>query len=400
MEKDVVSLVETHYDQMIAFCQRCIQTPSLPGEEGDLAALVKAEMETLGYDEVWRDDWGNVVGLLRGRENGRSVMLNGHLDHVDPGNADEWPYPPYGGEIHDGRLWGRGAADMKGPLAAMLYAVGVLAQEGIRPPGDVYVAGVVQEEVGGLGTQKLLQTVTPDVAVIGEATSNQLARGHRGRIEVVARVRGKSVHASVPEQGVNPHAVLARFIRGLETLPLAQDETFGGSSVAPTLYLTDQKSSNVIPGEARLHLDWRNVPGETAEDVLAQIQPLLEACVEDVKGSHGELELHTRDLRTYTGCTETFPAVFPSYGLEADHPLVSQGRQVLESALSRPVEVVIWRFATDGGHLMEAGVPTIGFGPAEAKELHTVGESVPLEMLKDGMLGYLALALALGEGDT
>jgi len=121
--------------------------------------------------------------------------------------------------------------------------------------------------------------------------------------------------------------------------------------------------------------------------------------VAEVKGSHGELELHARDLRTYTGRTETFPAVFPSYGLETDHPLVREGRQVLESALSRPVEVVIWRFATDGGHLMEAGVPTIGFGPAEARELHTVGESVPLEMLKGGMLGYVALALALGEGD-
>ena len=398
-ERDVVSLVEPHYDRMITFCQRCIQTPSLPGEEGDFAALVKAEMELLGYDEVWTDEWGNVVGLLRGRGSGRSVMFNGHLDHVDPGSADDWPYPPYGGELHDGRLWGRGATDMKGPLAAMLYAVGVLAQEGIRPPGDVYVVGVVQEEVGGLGTQKLLQTVTPDVAVVGEATSNQLARGHRGRIELVARVRGKSVHASVPEQGVNPHAVLARFIQGLEKLPLAQDETFGSSSVAATLYLTDQKSSNVIPGEARLHLDWRNVPGETAEDVLAQLQPLLEACVAEVKGSHGELELHTRHLRTYTGLTETFPSVFPSFSLEPDHPLVREGRQVLESALSRPVEVVIWRFATDGGHLMEAGVPTIGFGPAEARELHTVGESVPVEMLKGGMLGYVALALALGEGD-
>jgi acetylornithine deacetylase/succinyl-diaminopimelate desuccinylase-like protein len=92
--------------------------------------------------------------------------------------------------------------------------------------------------------------------------------------------------------------------------------------------------------------------------------------------------------------------VFPSFGLEADHPLVRQGQHVLERALSRPIEVIIWRFATDGGHLMEAGVPTIGFGPAEAKELHTVGESVPVGMLKEGLLGYVALALALGDGDT
>jgi succinyl-diaminopimelate desuccinylase len=392
----LAALVSPYTEGMIRFCQRMVQTPSLPGEEGEVAALVRGEMEDLGYDEVWTDDWGNVVGLLRGRGIGSPVMFNGHMDHVDPGQGDEWPHPPYGGEIHEGRLWGRGVADMKGPLAAMVHGVGLLARENLRPAGDVYVAAVVQEEVGGLGSKKLVEAVHTDLAVVGEATSNHLARGHRGRIEVVVRVRGKSVHASVPGQGVNPHHVLARFIQRLETLPLADDQTFGGSSVAPTLYLTNQHSSNVIPGEARLHLDWRNVPGEGPEEVLAQLQPLLEGCLSEVKGSEGELKLHTRELRTYTGFDETFPAVFPSFGLPAEHPLVQRGRAVLKRALSRPVEVIIWRFATDGGHLMEAGVPTIGFGPAEAQELHTVGESVPLSLLEEGLLGYAALALELG----
>jgi len=396
LNSDLARLVERRAQGMISFCQTIVQTPSLPGEEGQVAALVRGKMEGLGYDDVWTDDWGNVVGLLRGRGAGRSVMFNGHMDHVDPGQADEWPYPPYGGQIHDGRLWGRGVADMKGPLAAMVYAAGLLAQEDLRPLGDVYVATVVQEEVGGLGTKNLLGALRPDVAVVGEATSNQLARGHRGRIELVVRVRGKAVHASVPDQGINPHYVLARFIQRMDTLSLAEDETFGRSSVAPTLYFTDQQSSNVIPGEARLHLDWRNVPGEGPEEVLGQLLPVLETCLSEVQGSEGELTLHTRDLRTYTGRTETFPAVFPSFGLPAQHQLVQRGQEVLARALSRPVEVVIWPFATDGGHLMEAGVPTIGFGPAEAEQLHTVGESVPVAMLEEGLLGYAALALELG----
>jgi len=396
LNSDLARLVERRAQGMISFCQTIVQTPSLPGEEGQVAALVRGKMEGLGYDDVWTDDWGNVVGLLRGRGAGRSVMFNGHMDHVDPGQADEWPYPPYGGQIHDGRLWGRGVADMKGPLAAMVYAAGLLAQEDLRPLGDVYVATVVQEEVGGLGTKNLLGALRPDVAVVGEATSNQLARGHRGRIELVVRVRGKAVHASVPDQGINPHYVLARFIQRMDTLSLAEDETFGRSSVAPTLYFTDQQSSNVIPGEARLHLDWRNVPGEGPEEVLGQLLPVLETCLSEVQGSEGELTLHTRDLRTYTGRTETFPAVFPSFGLPAQHQLVQRGQEVLARALSRPVEVVIWPFATDGGHLMEAGVPTIGFGPAEAEQLHVVGESVPVAMLEEGLLGYAALALELG----
>ncbi len=255
----------------------------------------------------------------------------------------------------------------------------------------------MQEEVGGLGTQKLMQTVHPDCAVVGEATSNHLARGHRGRVELVVRVRGRSVHASVPHQGINPHAVLARFIQRLETLPVAHDETFGRSTVAPTLYFTDQRSGNVLPGQARLHLDWRNIPGETADDVLVQLQPVLDACLAEVEGSQGELLLHTRNLCTYTGQTASFPDVFPSFGLSADNPLVRQGQCVLAHALSRPVDVTIWRFATDGGHLVAAGVPTIGFGPAEEHTVHTVGEHAPVEMLVEGMLGYVALALELGE---
>jgi putative selenium metabolism hydrolase len=395
--KTKLNALTDHYrDEMIAFCQKIVGTPSPSGQEGDVAALIRAEMERLGYDEVHTDDWGNVVGRLHGQGTGRPVMFNGHMDVVDPGDPADWPYPPFGGEIHDGRLWGRGAADMKGPLAAMIHAGGALAREGLQPHGDLYVAAVVQEEVGGLGSMKLGQSLRADCAVVGEASCNQLARGHRGRVEAVVRVRGKSVHASVPEQGANPHAVLARFIRRLETLPLAGDETFGRSSVAPTLYLSDQRSSNVIPGEIRLHLDWRNIPGETADDVLAQLHPLLDECLAEVPGSRGEVLLHSRDLHTYTDQTETFPAVFPSYGLEADDPWVRKGQGVLTRALSRPVEVIIWRFATDGGHLVAAGIPTIGFGPAEAEMAHTVSESVPLEMLAEGLLGYMALALELG----
>jgi acetylornithine deacetylase/succinyl-diaminopimelate desuccinylase-like protein len=126
------------------------------------------------------------------------------------------------------------------------------------------------------------------------------------------------------------------------------------------------------------------------------LQPLLDASLAEVEGSQGELLLHTRELVTYTGQSEVVPAVTPSYGLSADDPLVRRGQRVLAGALSRPVDVVIWRFATDGGHLMAAGVPTIGFGPAEEQMVHTVRESVAVEMLVEGMLGYLALALELG----
>ena len=396
LSAQIRSIAQQHTAGMIDFCRRLIQTPSLPGDEGKVAALVKAEMQHLGFDQVWIDPWGNVIGLLDGREPDPSLMFNGHMDHVDPGPASNWAYPPYGAEIHSDAIWGRGAADMKGALAAMIYAAGALIGADLRPAGQLYVAAVVQEEVGGLGTRNLLQQVRPDLAVVGEASRNQLARGHRGRVEIVIRIQGRSVHASMPHEEVNPLAVLAHFIQGLEGLKPSQSPSFGVSTVAPTLLRSDQTSSNVTPGELALHLDWRNVPDENSEDVMRQLRPVLEQALARVPGSTGSLRVHARRLSTWTGQEQQFEAIFPAFGRPADDPLVQNGQKILADFLGRPVDAIIWPFATDGGHLATAGIPTIGFGPGDERVLHTVREHLPLAMLHESLIGYMALALNLG----
>ena len=108
-------------------------------------------MRRLGYDEEERDRAGNVIGWMRGTGGGSSVMLNSHLDHVDVGDHARWPYPPFGAEIHDGAIWGRGASDVKGPFALQVLAPAILRQAGITLAGDVAVTGVVMEEIGGVG---------------------------------------------------------------------------------------------------------------------------------------------------------------------------------------------------------------------------------------------------------
>lgn len=392
--EELLPLAEACRNQMVAFCQKLVQTPSLPGQEGAVAELVRQEMEKLGYDQVWVDEAGNVIGHVRGSSEGCAVMLHSHLDHVDPGPESEWPFPPYSGQISQGYIYGRGTADMKGALAAQVYSMGALVRAGYELPGDVYVVGVVMEEMGSLGTLKLIERIRPDVAVVGEATSNQLARGHRGRVELVVRVKGHSVHASMPHQGVNPHYVMAGFMTRLQGLPMATDETFGSSTVAPTLYLSDQTSSNVTPGELRLHLDWRNVPGESVADIVARLQSLLAESL--LEGSQGAVEVREYELCAYTSLRARIAAVIPPFALPLDHPLLTRAKQALEQALGHRVRVGEWRFATDGGHLMSAGIPVIGFGPCEESVVHTVHERVSVDMLVEGMVGYMALALGLG----
>ena len=384
-------VVEAHRGRLITFAQRLIQTPSTVGQEGAVAALIQGEMTRLGYEKVGVDEAGNVVGRIAGRD-GPTLMMNGHMDHVDAGQAADWPHPPFGGEIHEDALWGRGAADMKGALAAMVYAGGLVKLLGARPPGDLTVTAVVQEEVGGLGARYLAETLPVDRVVVGEASGNHLRRGHRGRVELRAHFEGRSVHASMPDLGVNPHFSMARFATGMRKLHMAADPVYGNSTVAPTRVISDPSSSNVTPSTLRLALDWRNVPGEGNEEIVARLEALLARSLEP--GCQGRIEVATRELVSYTGMRMSYPDAFPSFTTASDDPWLCEAQRVLATALGREVEVGVWRFATDGGHMAAAGATVIGFGPGDDAVVHTVEERLPLDQLVESVVGYMALALA------
>lgn len=388
--QQLVALAEAGRAEMVAFAQKLVQTPSLPGQEGAVAALVQAEMVRLGYDQAWIDEVGNVVGRIAGG-GGPPLMLNGHMDHVDAGDPARWPHPPFGGEIHGGELWGRGAADMKGAVAAMVYAGGLLKKLPAPPPGDRYVAAAVQEEVGGLGSQRLGQTLDVKRVVVGEASGNQLRRGHRGRVELLAHFEGRSVHASMPDLAINPHFSAARFLSGLRGLEMAGDPDYGASSVAPTRIWSEPSSANVTPVALHLVLDWRNIPGERPEAIVAKLEALLANSLEP--GCSGRIAVAEKVLVTYTGVRVTCPDTFPSFTTAAADPWLLGAQTALAAALGREVEVGVWRFATDGGHLAEAGATALGFGPGDDRLVHTVEERISLDQLVESVVGYLALSL-------
>lgn len=374
---------------VIAFLRRLIRTESPPGAEGAAAELVADEMGRLGYDEVELDEAGNVIGWIRGRDEAPSVMLNTHLDHVDPGDPADWPHPPFAGELEDGKVWGRGAVDIKGPLAAQVHGAAA-ALSGGRPPGDVAVTAVVQEEVGGLGARHLLSHLGTDLVVVGEPSSNGLRRGHRGRAELVAEVRGRSAHASAPERGRNPLHVLAAFVLALEELELPADEELGRATVAPTVLGTDQESANVIPSRARLVCDCRLVPGQETETLRERLAELLEENLRE--GTGGTVAVPGYRRRSYRGLEMEIPADNPAFVLPADHPAVRSAADVLSEALGREVPVGLWGFATDGGHFAGAGLTVVGFGPGREELAHTVEEHVEVEELQEAVRGYRALA--------
>ncbi|WP_419948061.1 M20 family metallopeptidase [Candidatus Palauibacter sp.] len=389
-DQAVPELTGEGLEACVRFLQRLIRTRSMPGEEGELAMLVAAEMRALGYDEVDCDAAGNVIGLLRGLDEAPSVMFNTHLDHVDAGDPADWPHDPYGGEIHDGLLWGRGAIDIKGPLAAQVHGVARLIAAGQRPPGDVYVTSTVQEEVGGLGARYMAGTLRPDLVLIGEPSRNEVRRGHRGRIELRVQVRGKMAHASMTDIGRNPLTVLGRFLAALEDVDLAHDPDLGTCSIAPTLIGTDQTSGNVIPGLAEVTLDCRTVSGQDAASLREQLLPVLRAC--EIEGSGSDILIPQHERSSYSGYEMTYPADNPALSLPADHDAVRTAAEVLAGPLGAEPPVDIWDFATDGGHFGLAGMTVVGFGPGDDRLAHTVHEHIVIDELATGIRGNAALA--------
>ncbi len=386
-------------EPMVAFTQKLIQTPSLPGQEQAAGELLAQEMRSLGYDEVSIDRAGNVVGLIRASgdeaNHKRSIMLNTHIDHVDVGDPQNWPFPPYEGVIKEGEIWGRGASDLKGSLATHVYAGALLKRLGVPLPNHVYVAGVVQEEVGGIGSSVLADDLQVDYVVIGEPSYNKLALGHRGRYEILATITGKSVHASVPKSGVNPLYSMSRFLLAVEQMTFEVDPDhpdLGPTSIAPTLFSTDQTSKNVVPGQCAVVLDVRNTPMDTPEVVLPQVKALLASALEE--GATGAADIPDLVLTTFTGITRVLRG-HGSYGVSPDSPFVQQARGIVSAALRRKVHTQIWRFATDAGYFVEKGMQVIGFGPGYEHVIHTVDERISIDMMVEGMVACAALALQL-----
>ncbi len=365
-------------EAVVDFARRLVRTPSPSKQETELAALVVAEMLRLGYDEAYVDEAGNAVGRIRGREEGPGWLLLTHLDHVDVGDEANWPHPPFSGHVDEaGRLWGRGAVDIKGPLAATVYGAAESRVEG-PPPRDVWVASVVQEELGGAGAARLVPELKERVAaaVIAEPSSLQVIYGHRG----VARVRlvfeGSPHHAALSRSADNPNFALARFLQRLAVARRHRDPVLGASSITPTILRADTTSANRTPGRVTLILDWRTT-GESPEEMeafLAELGRGLALSFEvPTLWEHGELE-NTPGVRT-----------------DPDHPLVRQMEEVRRRVLGPGPRPGLWAFATDGRYTHAAGLPTVGFGPGDPTLAHTEHEFIEVEQLLAGARYYEAL---------
>ena len=388
------------FDAALAFARDLIRIPSPPGQEGEVAARVQAEMTTLGFDDVRVDGAGNVIGIVKGTGGGPAVMLSSHLDIVAAGTEEDWEHPPFAADVEGGFLHGRGAMDIKGPLAIQTYAAAALRG---RAPGDVIVAHTVLEERGGLGMQLLLEAgaVRPDAVIIGEATHGDICIGHRGRAEIEIVIHGLAGHASAPSRALNALALLPAVLESCWQLRGDQpsDPVLGTATVTPTSVESLPESRNVIPDRVTLVLDWRILPDTDEAALLSLVREVLEARLPELPDGFGvEVRLASESQSTYTGVQRERAMITPGFLMPADHPVVRAAAAAVgrRSGKEGPAAVRPWTFATDGGWTCgRHGIPTIGFAPGEERYAHTNRERLDLEEARWSLDRYPGLVLAI-----
>lgn len=363
-----------------------------PGEVlADARALLAAPSENPGgtEEEVARvaveilTDLGAAPEVVRGEAGRPSVVAafgsgsrprlawNGHLDVVPAGDPATWEHPPFAGTLVDGRLVGRGTADMKGAVGAALAATSAIVRSGVELRGTLELHLAADEERTGIhGTRVLWETglLDQDACIVGEPTELQLALAERGGAWVTATARGRAAHGSKPHLGVNAITSMARFLLRIdEVLPDREHPLVGRPTVNAAL-ISGGSAPNVVPDRCEVDVDRRLIPGETSPaEVLAPFERLAAS----IATEHPEVELSFA-MREWTDAAEA--------------PLDSAIADLLRTAVTeetgtRPADVGMTGITDARFYINEAGIPTVICGPGSLDVAHTANESVALDEL-------------------
>ena len=361
-----------------------IDTQNPPGRETEAAALLASELKAIGFATEVRplgEGRANVVGRIDNGD-GPCFAFNSHMDTVPVGGG--WTNDPFRLTERDGKLFGRGACDAKGPVVAMVEAGRLLASQRDLWRGTLVLMFVADEEIDGGGSRALAkQQPRPDLIVIGEPTNNAVYAAHKGCLRPLIRAKGKAAHSGRPELGVNAILAASHLIsifderdRKLRT----QTHPLVGHASLSVTRIAGGIGDNVIPESCEMVLDRRLLPGETLDAAMDELHAMLTRAKRD----HG-VEAEITAIRTKAGSTET----------TLDDPLVRNA-----VAISRAHGVT---FPQPGGltggcdlvHFHDIGAVGIVLGPGSLDVAHQPDEYVPKDDLARAAFIYRDIAIAM-----
>ncbi len=391
----VLAAVDDAYTLDLA--RRLVRIPSVyrpddpRGNEAEAAAFVAGELRRLDlvvHVEDAAPGRPNVIADLPGSAAGPLLILEGHTDVVTEGEAAAWSVPPFGGEIRDGRLYGRGAADMKAGLAAAIGAVRALRDAGARLAGTVRLAIVADEEGMMLGIKSFIRNgwaAGAGGAIICEPEENAICLVQKGAMRALARFRGRMAHGAMPKSGCNPIPAAAAFVREAGLLEAqyvsrhGRHALLGEPSVTPTLLRAGEPAQlNVMHADALVGLDIRTIPGQDLAAIRADLVAAAGSAAAATSGCRAEL-----DVIEERPWTETDPSA----------PIAVAVAQACRRVQGRPPRVAGVPGATDGTFLHAwAHVPIVTIGPGDATIPHQVDEFVRIADIAEACRIYAAAA--------
>jgi acetylornithine deacetylase len=398
LERHVTEAVDRR--ELVEALGRMVAVPSWGGSETGAQDIMAGLMRDAGLEvdrwlidlealrehpsfsaELHREEAVGLVGTLRGAGGGRTLLLNGHVDVVPPGEEASWTHPPFRATERDGRIYGRGALDMKGGLVAGLCALRAVRGAGVRLRGDVHLQSVVGEEDGGLGTlATVLRGYQGDGAVVMEPTELAVVPALAGCLNFRIRIRGQSAHGAVREEGVDAieklHTVMAaiRWVEGERNSRLGKDDLFASHRLPFPISVGTVKGgdwASSVADHVTLEGRYGIAPGEDE----AEARNELERAVADAARGDPWLRRHPPVLTWWGGR-------FFAAHTDLDHPVVRVVREAGGAVLGTPPPLAAVTYGADMGTLSAVGgTPAVLFGAGDIRRAHQPDEWVDVDEL-------------------
>lgn len=376
MSTDLAALVDAHVseDEVVEICRDLVRAPSEnpPGDEEAVASASEMWLDRLGLAHERVVPAPNRPSVLSswGTSDERTLLFNGHYDVVPVEDHDAWPHPPFSAAIADGKIYGRGSTDMKSGIASCLGAIAALQRAGIEPRGRLAVHLVADEEaLGPMGTRYLVENgycAGMTEALVGEPTSLHLVTAERGAVWLRIVTEGESAHGSTPQLGTNAIEHMAHVVRAVSAMRFRTFHPLLGNPTVNVGTIAGGSKVNMVPDRCVIEIDRRTIPGETTDEVLAELEQVLAGVRETVPRLRARVELHdgAEPSEMPAGA-----ALFTLLG---------------EAAGAFGVESSELGFlgASDARFLInQAGIPSIICGPGDLRLAHTTGEYVEIDNL-------------------
>ncbi|AQT67557.1 putative succinyl-diaminopimelate desuccinylase [Anaerohalosphaera lusitana] len=345
------------------------------------AKVLRDYLEPLGIDcdvDCWDTCRANFTAHLGSNGDRPGLLFAGHLDVVPPGDA-VWSHPPFEPAEVEGKMYGRGTADMKSGLAAVAAAIAEIKNEDTELAGDVIFTATADEETGSYGIKRFIEKRTPHLSrlqgiVVPEPTGLEIVTGHRGILWLEFRTHGKTAHGSMPELGVNAITRMLPLLNKLNgyELPADEDPMLGRSTLSIN-EIHGGKATNVVPDACSLKIDIRTLPQQSQEGLIEHFQQM----VRKIGVEHADFDADIEVIKSVEALLT-----------DSNCEFVKSLRRATEGKKPGIVS-----YTTDGPWLAELGVPVVIFGPGEPSACHKPDEYVELDQLERAKDHYKDLIL-------